>query len=160
MKALYIDIRNRLKDAIPQLAWIDLFAGQFDRPQEHYPSLLPCVFVEIGTIEYEPKRTGTHRIGRAEITLHIGQDFYTDTYAERLQGNLGGEEDFFDLLEEVKNAIEAYESETFSPMVLARAEYTENISNVLVHRLVFRCTVTEDLAKKYTISKPTLNILR
>lgn len=148
MKSLYGEIKARLESKLPDL-WVDLFCSQFDNDNENSPLLLPCCFIEIGTVVWQPKRSPLGRIGAVNGRIHVGQDFYSDTFKDAA--------DFFSLVNAVALAIELFEGEFFTPLVLTNTVYDDRYKHMLVHVIEFRTTYTDSGQFSDYITKPKPN---
>ena len=80
MKAkLYEEIRERIKETMHEIKYVDLYRGQDRIPKEHYPYPLPAVFVNFDNIRWTNAAAG-HQQGDTIISLRLMQDTLGDTF--------------------------------------------------------------------------------
>lgn len=66
----YYDLAGAIRDAMPDLAWIDIDKGQFDNPENFNTVLLPGLLIKFSAIEWET--LGQKRqLGDGTVTLKL-----------------------------------------------------------------------------------------
>ncbi|MCL1821934.1 MAG: hypothetical protein FWG22_03830, partial [Prolixibacteraceae bacterium] len=76
--AIYKPLRDKARQSLPYLKFIDLQKGQMNTPQQNYPLPLPALLVELGDfrfsnlLEFQQKGDGT-------ISFYLYIDLVSDS---------------------------------------------------------------------------------
>ena len=69
-KETYKVIRDRIASTMPWVKWIDLQKGQFDTPAKTYPLPLPCILIEVKSINWT-SYLNKRQMGDAIVSIYI-----------------------------------------------------------------------------------------
>lgn len=150
MKEVYTGIRSRIEAECSSIKHVRLFNDQFTRSnndssefnnEQAFP--YPCVFIQfIGDNEIVSQGAGAKRL-RVPVRLYIGFESYT--YEDLL---------LFDIVNEVKKAIENYSTQYFGPLQYLAQRMDHNHNNVYIYELDYECIYEDDTSyiKKDTIT--------
>ncbi len=110
---VYTEIRNRLLEKLPQLQYVDLQKGQFDKPQQNYPIPLPAALIEIKPKEWSNAATG-NQMGETIVSIYLYHDLVTDSFngAEQEAETIK----LLDTQDDVFQALECFDSDEFQPL--------------------------------------------
>ncbi len=83
MEELYIAILERIKNEMPEIAYIDEDYGQLEgtdsENEDFYPVMFPCVLVGNTEADWKDIGMGT-QAGEITLTVRLGIDCYHDTH--------------------------------------------------------------------------------
>jgi len=76
---LYTAIKNKAKESLPWVNYIDLQKGQFRRQENHYPIPLPALLIEFGNVTYANTLQGK-QTGEVSINIELYLPCVTDSF--------------------------------------------------------------------------------
>jgi hypothetical protein len=79
MDILFLSICERLKQAVPELNWIDMDAGQLDDRAENYPFLFPAAFIDFPAATASSLKGGSQDL-RLDVVVRLALDIPYDTH--------------------------------------------------------------------------------
>lgn len=79
MEDLMIALQQRIKDALPELSYIDEDYGQLQTNEDTYPVTFPCVLIGNVSVDWNDVGVGVQK-GLATINVRLCMDCYDDTY--------------------------------------------------------------------------------
>ena len=128
-KGLYAAIRAKLGADVEEVKHIDLWNHNVEFIEEEAGWDRPAVFVEFGTISWQPYVGGGYR-GEGSVRLHIVTDWVE-----------GGQEAAWDLIEKIRAAMEDVEGERFHGLHLTETLTNHNHEDILesIEGFCFRC---------------------
>lgn len=116
-KEVYNKISNKLSE-LNYFEWIDLFKGQITS-KEDYPTGFPCVFISIGTIQYE-NMTSAMREGKNQIEIYLFFEKGGDTFFTADDKNKSLE--ILDIVTSVSDNLAFLEGDCFTQLELTGEE--------------------------------------
>jgi hypothetical protein len=142
MKQLYKDIAYTLKSNLG--CFVDIWNGQTSRQNEQHPLFLPAVFVEFKTATVLKSKNGVQQL-RVEITMHVVQEIYADSFegAETQEKAL----EVLDFLEQVYVCMQDLQGIDYSPLERKTTRFDSNYTNMIAFELDF-ITVLQDSSKQ------------
>ena len=109
---VYKAIKDRLKEAKPELEYIDLQKGQFLRMTENYPIPLPACLIELKPVSWSNIVEG--QLGDAIVSFSIFMENVTDSFdgSETEHESI----EMLDAQDELYDIMEGFSGEGFSPL--------------------------------------------
>ena len=110
---IYKAIRDRLKEQLPALQFIDLQKGQFVQPAQNYPVPLPAALVNITPANWSNMEAG-RQMGETTVSVSLYCDLVTDSFdgAEQEAETVA----MLDMQDAVFDALEGFDGENFNPL--------------------------------------------
>lgn len=142
MKIIFEAVMNRLKEQVPELAWIDVNLGQLEL--ENPPVDYPCALVDIPTINYE-NLGNRAQIGQVNVEIELYFQVATPSnMATPLDLRVQAAE-HFTIVNKVYVALEGFAQDHFG--CLNRRQFTRN-KKIAPRGFVldFVCTTTDTSA--------------
>lgn len=130
-KDLYLDVRQRILDKVPEVKHVLLFNNQFDRDTEEEAFTYPCVFIEFLQLIHSGVASNQQK-SDIQIRLHVG-------YESLKTEDLG----LLDLVQSVHLAVQGFSGQLFSG--LQRIEERQDIDhdNVQVWQIDYETNLTD-----------------
>lgn len=150
--SIYKAIRDRLKDSIPGLAYIDLQKGQFKNKTQNYPVPLPSILVEFKSTRWHD--TSGEQIGDSVISLHYYVDIVTDSFdtAEQESETI----EILDSLDQLYKTMQGFSGEKFNPLDRTD-DSTDDYGERFIHfRADFKTAIFEQNPETPTTQKPKI----
>lgn len=140
MKEIFLKICELLGEKYPKMP-VEVFANQFDKSlREHnneLPLALPAVLVEFSNTEWKNEKG--RQLGDTIITIHIGQDLYTEYSSKK--------EDAFkvlDLVQVIYLAIQNQTTPISTPFTRKTTKYDKEEKNLCVYQMDFSTQIFDD----------------
>lgn len=110
---VYLQIKERLQEKLPELQFIDLQKGQFVKPQQNYPIPLPACLIEFKPVTWSNAESGT-QLGKTLISVYLYLDLVTDSFdnAEQEQETI----ELLDQQDSIFETLQGLDSEDFAPL--------------------------------------------
>ena len=131
---LYEAIKAKIAEAVPEIKHIDLWNHNVEFLEEETPWARPAVFIEYGTITWQPLQ-GHGRRGRGEVRLHLVTDWAEGQY-----------EAAFALSRKLLQAIEGLSGDEFDGMALMATDTSHSHEDILEN--------IDTYAVRYYLSEP------
>ncbi|HMO63316.1 MAG TPA: hypothetical protein PKC39_14620 [Ferruginibacter sp.] len=153
VEKLYLDVTQRLKDSLPELAWIELECGQLEIPEDTYPVQFPCALIDFPSIETQDETLGNQQ-AIIMLQLRIGIDLYEDLYIA--DGNrtvdTGKALQRLSLITAVHAALQLFETDYSTPLTRAGIQTERRDDGIKVFSLLYGCAAKDDTgAKRFDI---------
>lgn len=140
-KELIIAICERLKDAVPQLRWIDIEEGQLDT-EERPAAAWPCAFVDIAYINCESGAAGKQTV-TAEINLRIAfLRTGTTNAAAPIEVRKKALEKY-DIINNIHQALQWWDNGKFAPLQRIKATSAGCYDGIKIFNIVYRTKFME-----------------
>ncbi len=117
---LYQAIKLKLEQDVPEVKHIDLWNHNVEFLEQEDAWARPAVFVEFGTIGWEPFAGGKHQRGKGVVRIHLVTDW-----------NEGEHDQAFAIGQKISEALEGLEGELFNGMVLIETATNHNHEDLL-----------------------------
>ena len=131
---LYEAIKAKIAEAVPEIKHIDLWNHNVEFLEEETPWARPAVFIEYGTITWQPLQ-GHGRRGRGEVRIHLVTDWAEGQY-----------EAAFALSRKLLQAIEGLSGDEFDGMALMATDTSHSHEDILEN--------IDTYAVRYYLSEP------
>lgn len=118
-KELFNAIKAKMTSDVPEVKHVDLWNHNVEFLEQEDAWARPAVFVEIGTIEWQPFQ-GNGRRGRGVVRIHLVTDWAEGEYGTA-----------FDLGRKILRALEGMEGCEFDGMALLQTETNHNHEEIL-----------------------------
>jgi hypothetical protein len=144
-KDIYTQLKARIETA-PLIKHVGLFNNQFANENIERPFNYPAVFIEFSDINFRSENQGIKKID-LQTTLHVG--------IRQLVEDL----DLFDIVDQVSATVDRFEIPNSTPFLKVQEVHDTDHDNVLVWRIVFFCTVTDENSSRFNdlaITTPTM----
>lgn len=140
-------ICDQLKLKVPELIWIDWDAGQFESPEENYPTPFPAALIDIVSAIPENSTRGNQRL-QVTWRVRIGMDIYENYHIAggtvAPDRNMAVEK--LMLIKKVHAALHGFEGTNFSNLVRTGL-FTERRDDMLkVFAMDYVCALNDSSA--------------
>ncbi|MEG0807646.1 MAG: hypothetical protein RR410_04765 [Alistipes sp.] len=143
MEDLYVKIRERLTQELPEVSFIDEDCGQLVENEEGYPVTFPCVLIDVVTVDWQQNNGGTLR-GRGSVIVKLAFDCYEDTHSGAYTDTELGRR--MKLEQRLRQALHRYcFGADYSPMLLTQSRFYTLYGLKKVYESTFSINLTEDL---------------
>lgn len=139
MKIIFLKIKDLIGKYYPKMQ-VEIFANQFERlaneNNNELPINLPAILVEFSNIDWVSSKGKQE--GRATITIHIGQDIYSEYSSIKT--------DTFKVLELVDKIYIIIQNETTeisSPFKRKTTKFDKEQRAISVYQIGFETTITD-----------------
>ena len=126
MDQLYLDIKARIRDLIPEFNFIAVYNNQFAdmESQDIYSYPFPCAFIEIvSETEVQQLGNGVQIFDPVFVKIHIGHTFYN---GENQEENL----EIFPLKQKVYKALQKFEPDRAVMFIRSAEEQDKSHTDV------------------------------
>lgn len=140
MKEIFLKICELLGEKFPNMQ-VEVFANQFDKLlREHnneLPMRLPAVLVEFSNTEWKTEKG--RQVGDTIITIHIGQDLYTE-YSSKKENAFK----VLDLVQAIYLLIQNQVTLISAPFKRKTTKYDKDEKNLCVYQMDFSTQIFDD----------------
>ncbi len=140
MKQIFLKISQLLQEGYPNMP-VEVFANQFDRllreNNNELPLATPAVLVEFSNTEWKTEKG--RQVGDTIISIHIGQDLYSEYSSKK--------EDAFkvlDLVQAIYLLIQNQTTEISTPFKRKTTKYDKEQRNLCVYQIDFFTQIYDD----------------
>lgn len=134
-KNIYTQLKARIETS-PLINHVGLFNNQFANENVEKPFKYPAVFIEFSDINFRSENQGIKKID-LETTLHVG--------IRQLVEDL----ELFDIVDAVSALVDRFEIDNSTPFLKVQEVHDTDHDNVIVWRIVFFCTVTDENSSRF-----------
>lgn len=142
MEELFLQIIQRIAEAMPQLSLVDEDYGQLETQEDTYPVTFPCVLVGNIVTDWE-QRTAASQRGTSQLTVRLAIDCYADTYV-----GSGTEKAITERLQMAHTlfaALNGYDNgDSMSPLLRVQSKDYTAPHGIKVYQMTFRFRQTEE----------------
>jgi hypothetical protein len=144
---IYTSIHDRLQEKLPELLYIDLQKGQFDRYGQQANLPLPSALIELKQVDWVGTAGGS-QTGDALISVYL----YIDKPAGTLEATAqqAGSLLMLHTQQKIFRALEKLSGDTFQPLIRV-AEIILSDPNFTVARSDFKTYIYDDPADSYVL---------
>ena len=152
---IYKPLRDRAKEKLPCLKFVDLQKGQMANPTQNYPIPLPALFVEIGDIRFSNLLEHQQK-GDGIISFYLYLNLVSDSFKGAEQENQTIE--ILDRFDDLFEAFEGFSIPNLTPLVRSQEYKPQYGKQFIMFRIDFTTTIDDgkDITQK-TAEKPTPN---
>ena len=152
-------ICDRLLAKVPELLWIDWDAGQFESPEETYPTPFPAVLIDIVNAVPENSTRGNQRL-LVTWRMRLGMDIYENYHIAG--GTVAPDRDTaiakLLLIKKVHAALHGFSGDQFSALVRTGV-FTERRDDMLkVYAMDYVCSLNDSSAANIYSDKQINNL--
>ena len=153
---VYKSIRDRLKEKMQALVYVDLQKGQLSKKQQNYPVPLPACLVELNSANWTNTTGG--QLGEPKISLYLYLDLVTDSFDGSELENETIE--ILDAQDELYEIMQGFSGEDFSPLSRTSDMIYEYGERYVCYRMDFQTTLFHDdePPKMTGLPKPVLTV--
>lgn len=144
-KEIFTGLKARIETA-QSIKHVGLYNSQFTNEAIEKPFKYPAVFIEFSDISFRSENQGIKKIDLT-TTLHVGIRQLVEDVV------------LFDIVDEVSKVVDRWEMDNTTPFLKIQEFHDTDHDNVLVWRISFVCTVTDENSSRFndlTTTTPTL----
>lgn len=160
---LYLDLSDHIRQAVPEIMWIDMDFGQLERFRYRPGVNFPCVLIDFPQANYS-NMAELSQIGDVLVAVRLGFAPFSQTYQEAPQNIREEGLKYFDLEQKLFEAVQGWNNEYCQPLsrVSAATEQRDNDEEGLRVRVLTFSTGYEDDSNYRTYQKvaasPEINL--
>ncbi len=149
---VYIRLRDRLKELIPQLTLVDVQRRQVERGSQNYPVRLPAAYLSFSPVNWSSD--GVQQYGETALIVDVYLDNHGDTFDDAERNDINAAE-ILAWSDKLYNTLQGYWCEGLQP--LCRATEDTMFEDEYIHiQVAFNTLLIEGERKIETTTK--LNI--
>lgn len=137
---LYLEIANKVKDNITQIAWVDLWHEQVSYLTDELPFPTPSVFIAFNMLDTTDKGL-KGQLCNTQIDLYLFYETFSDTYLGSV--NQGSALDFLTQLTELHKLFHGTSGANYSEMRRVDMKREESGGAGNLYRISFQCIVDD-----------------
>ncbi len=151
---VYKQIRDKLKQGMPALQYVDLQKGQMNNKPQNYPVPLPACLVEFRQPNWSESTGG--QLGDCYIRFYLYIDHVTDSFdgAELENETI----ELLDNLDELYELMQGFSGENFNPLNRITDDIVEYKDRYVCYRTDFRTTLFHNDKIEKTAKKPEVKM--
>ena len=139
-KALYTEIRDRLRSELPAIGTLTRFNNQFEQMEESQVLELPAVLIEIAETSWA-NTSKFQQSGTAIVRIHIGQELYGDfTDGSEFESKALST---FDLPQSIYLALQGFSGSCFSSMTRINSFIDSSYDHLTVDQIEFTTSISD-----------------
>jgi hypothetical protein len=137
---IYKPLRDRAKDQLPYLRFIDLQKGQMQDTKQNYPIPLPALLIELGDFQFSNLLEHQQK-GDGKISLYLYLDLVSDSFAgaEREDETIA----ILDHFDELFEAFEGFAIQNLTPLVREVEHKPQYGTRCMMLRIDFTTTIDD-----------------
>jgi uncharacterized repeat protein (TIGR01451 family) len=160
---LYAAIRDKIKQDLPAVKWIDLDSGQLDNPEQSYPFPFPAIFIDFPAIDWQDAGERMQD-GQVQVSFRIAFRIYDETHGS-------APDDSYDTFTKAMDALHLMTSihaklqgfsdgATFNRLSRITTTTDRREDGLKVFNMVYACEARDKSAMKQyeIIDRPTVTI--
>lgn len=157
---LFLKVKARLKDQVPELKYIDQDLGQLENYGTKPPVSWPCALIEVDEFEFSDVGGYNQQIGDGFLIVRLANPSYSPTSnITPAQVTLKGLE-YYDLEQKIYVALHGWSEAGFSKLLRRRSKKEERNDNVRVRVIPFAVSFDDDTAApvKRIVARPPATV--
>lgn len=140
MKNLYLELAQKLENALPDIKWIDLWHSQvYNLPDEH-PFPTPALFLAFRSNNM--KNTG---LNVQQVTAQVDVFLFYETFADTYSGNINQDDalEFLDLMDAINRTLHGSQGTHYSSMSRKSFSPVDTGGSANLYMMTYECLLVD-----------------